>query len=127
MENNYQYPEEETKVVLFSESQSNKTTKVFIYLQDLNEDGKLFFNIDYEIQHKDGSFENGNGFVKLDVILAAYGFEDYKKLSAYFRYKFEHDSDAFNKVIADIESKGVNISVDESKGEELDGGFSMWG
>lgn len=127
MENNYQYSEEETKVFLFSESQNDKTTEVFIYLQDLNEDGELFFNVDYEIQHKDGSFENGNGLVELDVILAAYGFEDYKKLSAYFRYMFEHDSDAFKKVIADIKSKGVNISVDESEGFEGNGGFAMWG
>lgn len=127
MENNYQYPEEETKVFLFSESQNDKTTEVFIYLQDLNEDGELFFNVDYEIQHKNGSFENGNGLVELDVILAAYGFEDYKKLSAYFRYMFEHDSDAFKKVIADIKSKGVNISVDESEGFEGNGGFAMWG
>lgn len=120
--------EKETKLVLFSNKEDDKTSEVFIYLQDdIGDDGELFFNVDYEIHHIDGSFENGNGFVELDEILAAYGFEDYKKLSAYFRYMFEHDSDAFNKVIADIESKGVKISVDESEGFEGNGGFAMWG
>lgn len=115
--------EEESKVVLFSEAKNNITTEVFMYLQDLNEDGELFFNIEYVIQHSDGTFKNGNGLVELDKILAAYGFEEYRKLSAYFRYMYEHDCDAFKKVVDDVKNKGINMYVDESEGD----GFAMWG
>lgn len=53
--------EHDTKVVIYSEKTKELTKEVFIYLQDLNGDGELFFNVDYEVEHKNGSFENGNG------------------------------------------------------------------
>ncbi|WP_280121598.1 hypothetical protein [Duncaniella muricolitica] len=52
----------------------------------------------------------------LDIILDAYGFEDYNKLSSYFRYMYENDKDAFSKIVSDVKSKGVNLSIDESEG-----------
>ena len=61
----------------------------------------------------------------LDKILSAYGFDDYKKLSSYFRYMYEHDEDAFEKVIADIKTKGVELSVDESESFEGPQGLFM--
>lgn len=119
--------EHDTKVVIYSEKTKELTKEVFIYLQDLNGDGELFFNVDYEVEHKNGSFENGNGMESLDIILDAYGFEDYNKLSSYFRYMYENDKDAFSKIINDVKSKGVNLSVDESEGFQGANGFSMWG
>lgn len=67
------------------------------------------------------------GMESLDIILDAYGFEDYNKLSSYFRYMYENDKDAFSKIISDVKSKGVNLSVDESEGFQGADGFSMWG
>ena len=119
--------ENDTKVVIYSEKTENYTKDVFIYLQDLNGDGEIFFNVDYEVEYNDGLFENGNGMENLDLILGAYGFDDYNKLSAYFRYKYEKDSNAFDKIIDDIKSKGINLSVDESEGFQSSNGFSMWG
>ena len=108
--------EHDTTVVIYTEESKELTKEVFIYLQDLNGDGELFFNVDYEVEHEDGSFENGNGMESLDIILDAYGFEDYNKLSSYFRYMYENDKDAFSKIVSDVKSKGVNLSIDESEG-----------
>lgn len=119
--------EHDTKVVIYSEKTKELSKEVFIYLQDLNGDGELFFNVDYEVEHEDGSFENGNGLESLDIILDAYGFEDYNKLSSYFKYMYENDIDAFSKIISDVKSKGCNLSVDESEGFQGPDGFSMWG
>ena len=119
--------EYDTKVVIFSKKTKKYTKEVYIYLQDLNEDGEIFFNVDYEMEYEDGSFKNGNGMENLDTILDAYGFVDFNKLAAYFRYMFEKDKDAFYKIIEDVKSKGVRLSVDESEGFQGDGGFSMWG
>lgn len=119
--------EQDTKVIIFSETKNDQSTEVYIYLQDLNDDGEIFFNVDYDIEHNDGSFQNGNGMENLDMILKAYGFEDYIKLSSYFRYMYDNDSKAFYKIIEDIKSKGVQLSVDESEGFSGNGGFTMWG
>lgn len=119
--------EANTKVTLFRNESVNETTETYIYLQDLNDDGEIFFNVDYETKHTDGSFEEGNGMENLDMILNAYGFENYQNLSSYFRYMFENDKDAFYKVIDDIKSKGIELSVDESEGFEGNGGFFIRG
>lgn len=123
------YPLEiKTKVILYRHKESNGTTKkIYMYLQDLYIDEEIFFNIDYETKYPNGSFENGNGMENLDMILNAYGFEDYKELFFYFRQKYENDKDAFRKVISDIKSKGITLSVDESKGFENNGGFFICG
>lgn len=88
---------------------------------------RFFFNVDYEIEYEDGAFENGNGMQTRDNILDAYGLEDYDKLSAYFLNKYKNDKDAFYKIIDDVKSKGVRISVDESEGFQGPNSFSMWG
>lgn len=119
--------EANTKVTLYRKENNKMTTETYIYLQDLNDDGEIFFNVDYETEYPDGSFENGNGMENLNMILNAYGFEDYKKLSSYFRYMYENDSDAFHKVINDINSKGITLSVDESEGFTDNGGFFICG
>lgn len=119
--------EANTKVTLYRRESNRMTTETYIYLQDLNDDGEIFFNVDYETEYPDGAFENGNGMENLDVILNAYGFEDYKKLSSYFRYMYENDNDAFHKVISDINSKGITMSVDESEGFTDNGGFFISG
>lgn len=40
--------EANTKVTLFRNESVNETTETYIYLQDLNDDGEIFFNVDYE-------------------------------------------------------------------------------
>ncbi len=120
--------EHDTKMVIFLDNQNHPKKEIYIYLQDLNEDGEIFFNVDYEINNQDGSFQNGNALENLNDILEAYGFEDYKRLSEYFRNMFGDDSDAFHKIIEDINGKGVRMLVDESEGfvGSCDG-FAMWG
>lgn len=105
-----------TNIVIFSEKTKTYTKTVYIYLEELNEDGEIFFNVDYEIEHENDSFENGNGFESLNTILDAYGLENYDKLSEYFLNKYKNDKDAFYKIIEDIKSKGVRLIVDESEG-----------
>lgn len=117
----------DTKVVIFSEKKSDQTKEVYIYLQDLNGDGEIFFNVDYEIEHVDGSFQNGNGMGNLEKILKVYKFEDFKKLSSYFRSKYQNDESAFYKIIEDIKRKGIRLSVDESEGFIGGNGFFMMG
>lgn len=108
--------ESKTKVIIFQTKNDNTSTETYIYLQDLFNDGEILFNIDYETNHFDESFENGNGMVELEIILGAYGFKDYEELSAYFLGKYKNNKDAYKKIISDIKSKGIEISVDESVG-----------
>ncbi len=108
--------EDDSKVVIFYDEQSDKTSEVFIYLQDLNEDGEIFFNIDYQTNYLNGTFENGNGFVELNKITEAYGFDDYNELSSYFCYTYENDKDSFKKIVKDIQQKGIKLNLDECQG-----------
>ncbi len=118
--------EYDTKVVIFSEKNADYATEIYIYLQDLEGDGEIFFNVDYEIEYKNGTFESGNGIENLDIILAAYGYKDYKTLCEYFLSIYENDKHAFHKIIDDIHSKGISLSVDESEGFQSSDGFASW-
>lgn len=119
--------ERDSKVIIFSEKKGNSHKSVYFYLEDICGDGIISFNIDYEINNVNGTFENGNGFVDLDNVLKAYKFKDYNELKSYLVGKFESDTNAFYSIIADMKSKGITLNVDESKGFEGSNGFSMWG
>jgi|GEM_PF-6575788 hypothetical protein len=119
--------ERDSKVIIFSEKKGNSHKSVYFYLEDICGDGIISFNIDYEINNVNGTFENGNGFVDLDNVLKAYKFKDYNELKSYLVGKFESDTNAFYSIIADMKSKGITLNVDESKGVEGSNGFSMWG
>lgn len=117
--------ERDSKVIIFSEKKGNSHKSVYFYLEDICGDGIISFNIDYEINNVNGTFENGNGFVDLDNVLKAYKFKDYNELKSYLVGKFESDTNAFYSIIADMKSKGITLNVDESKGFEGSNGFSM--
>lgn len=117
--------EYDTRVVIYSEKQKESSIEVYLYLEDLNEDGELFFNVDYKIVYNNGSLQQSNGMESLNTILEAYGFNNYNDLSSYFHDKYEHDNNAFNNIIKDIKSKGINIMIDESESDY--NGCSMWG
>lgn len=119
--------ERDSKVIIFSEKKGNSHKSVYFYLEDICGDGIISFNIDYEINNVNGTFENGNGFVDLDNVLKAYKFKDYNELKSYLVGKFESDTNAFYSIIADMKSKGITLNVDESKGFGGSNGFSMWG
>lgn len=117
----------DSKVIVFSEKEGNSHKSVYFYLEDICDDGIISFNIDYEINNENGTFENGNGFEDLDNVLKAYNFKDYNELKSYLVGKFESDKNAFYNIIADMKSKGITLNVDESEGFEGSNGFSIWG
>lgn len=102
-------------MTLFQKKEGDINMETFIYLQDLDNNGEIFFNVDYEIKYPNGYSRYGNGMGNLEKILKAYGFEDSKKLFSYFRYMFEYNKDAFKEIIADVMAKGICLSVDESE------------
>ena len=119
--------ERDSKVIVFSEEKGNSHKSVYFYLEDICDDGIISFNIDYEINNGNGTFENGNGFENLDNVLKAYSFNDYNELRSYLIGKFGSDQNAFYNIIADMKSKGITLNVDESEGFEGANGFSIWG
>lgn len=106
-------------VTLFKKNDAFSRTEIFIYLEEDDEYDEIVFNVEYSTEYKDGTFNYGNGFGRLDEILKSYQFNDPEQILLYFKQRYDNDEKAFKKIVEDIKNKGINLSVDEAEGGPL--------
>lgn len=49
-------------------------------------------------------------------VLSAFGFADYEELKTYLAKKYNDDENAWQKIVKEMEDKGLSPNVDESEG-----------
>jgi len=106
---------EEMSITLFHENDNGIITKVWIYLEDICDDGVLSFNVDYEVTYPSGMSHNGNAMYPVDRMVKAYDFVGSEELFSHYEQLFKGDKSAFKKIIHDAATKGIQLSVDESE------------
>lgn len=117
--------EETTRCELFYKEYPTVTKRVYIYCEDILEDGNFQFQIDYVNEFVDGHSEEGNAFADLNEVIKAYNAKDYDDLMFIFSTRFFNDENAWEKVIRDMKSKGIDVNEDESETHYGDEGFFM--
>lgn len=101
--------------VLFNQKLNDSEKGIYIYLQDICGDGELYFNVEYNVEYSNGSSVNGNANTSISNVLNAYGFENYEKLSEYLINKYGNSTTSFNKIVKEMQNKGITLHVDESE------------
>lgn len=100
--------------LLLDKQYSNCTKKVAIYTEILDDEDGEMFNIDYDIEYVNGEGKQGNAFVSLEDTLASYGFGSYDEQKKYFEGKYKDDENAFQKIVKELDEKGLDPNVDET-------------
>ena len=107
----------EKNYLLLNKQYSNCTKKVAIYKEFLDDEIGEIFNIDYDIEYVNGEGQQGNAFVSLEDALASYGYASFEELKKYFEGKYKDDEKAFQKIVQELEEKGLEPNVDETESE----------
>ena len=111
-----------TACVLYAKKFANGMREIHFYSSDFMGDGEDLFQMDYNVEYSNGEFRNGNCMVDTKNILSAFGFADYEELKTYFAEKYNDDEKAWQKIVKEMEDKGLSPSVDEN---EEDTNFMM--
>ena len=106
-----------TACILFADIIDNGTKEIYFYSSDFMNDGIDMFQFEYNVNYDSGEFREGNGFVDTQEILDAFGFTNYDELKAYVANKYNDDEDAWQKIVEELEAKGLNPNVEESEGD----------
>ena len=118
--NSTEYSEKEavkkTACVLYAKKFSNGLREIHFYSSDFMGDGEDLFQMDYNIEYTNGDFQNGNCMIDTTEVLHTYGFKDYEALKNYFAGKYNDDEKAWQKIVKEMQDKGLSPSVDESEG-----------
>ena len=115
----------EENYVLFRKDYVNRSKSVVIYTEDLNGDGNLIFNVDYETQYSNGEGQHGNAMVDLTDILNAYNVSSFNELAENFQSRYGNDEKAWQKIVAELKGKGLNVCDDENESCDNENGFYM--
>ena len=115
----------EENYVLFRKDYVNRSKSLVIYTEDLNGDGNLIFNVDYETQYSNGEGQHGNAMVDLTDILNAYNVSSFNELAENFQSRYGNDEKAWQKIVAELKGKGLNVCDDENESCDNENGFYM--
>lgn len=113
---------DENQCTLFHEEIKSRTKTVFMYTEDLEGDGELCLNIDYDIEYSNGDGQQGNAFVELDDALKAYQVSSFKELAENLSARYNGDEKAWQKIVEEMKGKGLDPNEDESES----GGFGAF-
>lgn len=105
-----------TAVVLLAKKFANGIKEVYFFSSDFMDDGEDMFQMDYNIEYTNGDFHSGNCMINVDEVVSAFGFANYDALRAYFADKYSDDENAWQKIIKEMQDKGLSPDVDESEG-----------
>ena len=106
-----------TACILYVNKFANGMKEIYFYSSDFMGEGKDVFQMDYNIEYTNGEFQNGNCMIDIKDVITAFGFADYKELKTYFAEKYKDDMKAWQKIVKEMEEKGLSPSVDESEGD----------
>lgn len=102
--------------ILFAKKYANCMKDIYFYSSDFMGDGEDVFQLDYNIKYTNGEFKYGNCLIDTKEILSAFNFANYEELKNYFTNKFVDDEKAWQKIIQEMEGKGLSPGVDEQVG-----------
>ena len=105
-----------TTCVLYAKKFANCMREIHFYSSDFMGDGEDLFQMDYNVEYSNGEFQNGNCMVDTKDILSAFDFADYEELKNYLAGKYNDDEKAWQKIVKEMEDKGLSPNVDESEG-----------
>lgn len=105
-----------TVCVLYAEKFDNGTKEIYFYSSDFMDDGEDSFQMDYNIEYDNGKSLHGDCMVNSEELIAAFGFNDYEELKAYFAEKYTDDENAWEKIIEEIKGKGLCANEYEDEG-----------
>lgn len=118
--NGVDYSEKETvkntACVLYAKKFANGMREVHFYSSGFMGNGRDQLQIDYNIDYTNGDFQNGSCMIDTKEVIEAFGFTDYKALKTYFANKYNDDEKAWQKIVKEMEDKGLSPSIDESEG-----------
>lgn len=121
--NEVEYNEKEavkkTACVLYAKRFTNSMKEIHFYSSDFMGDGEDLFQMDYNIEYANGELQNGNCMVDTKDVLSAFGFANYEELKAYFAEKYNDDEKAWQKIVKEMEEKGLSLDIDESEDEPI--------
>lgn len=104
--------------VLYAKMFANGMKEIHFYSSDFMGDGEDLFQMDYNIEYTNGDFQNGNCMIDTKDVIAAFGFANYDELKSYLGNKYNEDEKAWQKIVDEMQQKGLSPSVDESEGDE---------
>lgn len=110
---------EEKVCTLYHKETNHRSKSVTIYVEDLDGDGELFFNIDYDIEYSNGEGQQGNAFVELEDVLKAYNVNSFDELVKEFSGRYNGDEKAWQNIVAELKAKGLNVDEDESESDDF--------
>lgn len=110
---------EEKVCTLYHKETNHRTKTVTIYVEDLDGDGELFFNIDYDIEYSNGEGQQGNAFVELDEVLKAYHVNSFVELVKELSDRYNGDERSWQKIVEELKGKGLYVDVDENESDDF--------
>lgn len=113
------------KCFLFKKEYVNRAKSVVIYTEDLENNGNLVFNVDYDIQYSNGEGQHGNAMVDLEDVLKAYNLRTFNEVVENLKARYENDEKAWQKNVSEMKGKGLDVCDDENESCENENGFYM--
>lgn len=103
-------------VFLVAKQFANGTKDVHFYSSDFMHDGIDLFQLEYNIEYDNGEFKHGDCSLDTDKVLNSFGFTEFQSFKDYLVNKYNNDDDAWKKIVAEMEAKGLKPMPDESVG-----------
>ncbi len=104
------------KCILVEKHCTNRVKRVYFYAEDIDDDGVLYFQVEYNTEYSNGTSQDGNSFIELDKVLNEYSM-DYPTLKEYLVRKYQGNENAFKEIISEMEEKGLELNTDENESE----------
>ena len=102
--------------VLYAKKFANGMKEIHFYSSDFMGDGEDLFQMDYNVEYTNGEFKNGNCMVDTKDVLSAFGFTNFEELKVYLGKKYNDDEKAWQRIVKEMEDKGLSPNVDENEG-----------
>ncbi|MBQ6964147.1 MAG: hypothetical protein IJP82_00460 [Bacteroidaceae bacterium] len=90
--------------------------EMHFYSSNFMGDGEDLFQMDYNVEYTNSDFQNGNCIIDTKDVVAALGFVDYEELTTYLANKYNDDEKAWQKIVEEMQGKGLSPNVEESEG-----------
>lgn len=115
----------EEKYVLFHKNYANREKLVSILTNDFDGDGNLTLSVEYDTQYTNGEGQHGNAMVNLADTLNVYNYSSLNELVDDLKTRYEQDDKAWQKIVAEMKDKGLEVWDDENESSENENGFYM--
>lgn len=109
----------------FDKKYANRTKEVYSYLDIIQSENEMYLHLICEIEYSNGQGERKSTSLDFHEILKAYELDNYEQLTSLWTKKYNGEEKAFEKIVKEMESKGLDAYVDEDESFSDANGFYM--